>query len=182
MTAPCAAASGRLARSAALLLGCAGIVLGALGCGEGEGATGSTERTATAVEDQACSVCGMLVRDQPAPRAQVVHHDGTKAFTCSLGDLLVHLSAPSPHGRADDVWVEVMAPTESPAERGTHAHRWIAASAAFYVVGVERRGIMGPPVLAYAERSHAESVAGMHDGARVVDLAGLEAWWATRQR
>ena len=134
------------------------------------------------IDAQECAVCGMLVRDQPAPRARVIHRDGTEAWACSLGDLLVHLTAPSPHGRVTRVQVEVMQPDEDPAVRDVHAHAWVDADAAWYVVGVERRGIMAPPVLAYATREGAEAVARGHDGRRVLDLAELEAWWTDLQR
>lgn len=134
------------------------------------------------ISDQECAVCGMLVRDQPAPRGLAIHRDGTQAFTCSLGDLLVELSSPSPHGRVTEVLVEVMGGGEDPSLRQTHAHAWVAADSAWYVLGVERGGIMGPPVLAYAQRADADAIAGSHEGARAVDFAGLEAWWRERQR
>jgi len=63
---------------------------------------------AVALDDQEDEVCGMLVREQSAPRSQVVHRDGSRFFFCSLSDLLVHLDAPSPHGRADVTFVEVL--------------------------------------------------------------------------
>jgi copper chaperone NosL len=130
-----------------------------------------------ALADQEGGVCGMLVRDQPAPRAQVVHRDGSRFFFCSLGDLMVHRTSPSPHGRVVEVFVEVMEPQEDPALGHTAPHPWAAASEAFYVVGVERTGIMGRPVLAYADRAVADTVASRYPGARVMDFAGLEVWW-----
>lgn len=165
-------------------IGCIAALLlaSAWACSDGERGASTVERAPARLDDQECSVCGMLVRDQPAPRAQLVHHDDTRAFACSIGDLLVHLSAPSPHGRADDVWVEVLAPDDRPAERATDAHRWVRAGEAWYVVGIERGGVMGAPVLAYATRSPAESAARSHDGARVLDWPGLEAWWSALQR
>jgi len=179
------AREGHIARASTFVSLTALLAIAALastGCSSSEGDASIGERSATTISDHECSVCGMLVRDQPAPRAQVLHRDGTPAFACSVGDVLVHLSAPSPHGRASNVWVEVMEPTQSPDERATHAHRWLPAADAWYVVGVERRGIMGPPVLAYAELAHAESAAGLHDSARVLDWAGLEAWWSDLHR
>lgn len=134
------------------------------------------------ISEAECAVCGMLVRDQPAPRGLAIRRDGTEAFACSLGDLLVELTAPSPHGRATEVLVEIMDSGEDPSLRQTHDHAWLAADRAWYVLGVERSGIMGPPVLAYARRAEAHAVAGRHEGARVVDFAGLQAWWRERHR
>lgn len=164
-----------LARAAALAIAA---VLGA--CTPGSEPSGDGAAPAP-LADQAGAVCGMIVRDQPAPRAQVVHRDGQRAWLCSLGDLLVHLAAPSPHGRPEAVFVEVMAPDADPAARNAGRHPWLPASEASYVVGVSRPGVMGPPVLSYRERTGAERVAARHEGARVLDYDGLQQWWADRQ-
>jgi hypothetical protein len=49
------------------------------------------------------------------------------------------------------------------------------------VVGIERPGIMGEPVLTYATRSDAERVIARHAGARILDLTGLREWWDARE-
>ena len=154
----------------------------AAACGDAETGAPSQRTGPTAIDDQECAVCGMLVRDQSAPRSQLVHRDGSEAFTCSVGDLLVYLSAPSPHGRAREIMVEVMTVDEDPALAHTHAHGWVDADEAWFVVGVERTGIMGTPVLAYASRADAEARARLHDQAAVLDFSGLEAWWREKQR
>jgi len=146
-------------------------------CGNQDERVRPAERAPQAIGDHECAVCGMLVRDQPAPRGQVVHRDGSPAFACSLGDLLVYLSAPSPHGHAETVWVEVIAPEVGAGERSLHDHPWRLAEDAWFVVGIERPGIMGAPVLAFAERTEADSAARADSDARVVDWQGLEAWW-----
>ncbi len=101
----------------------------------------------------------MVVREQPAPRAQLVHRDGTRAHFCSIGDLLQYLAAPSPHGNAQRVFVEVLSPTEDPEKPNLSPHAWQAAEAAFYVVGVKRPGVMGSPVLSYESEAAARDAA-----------------------
>jgi nitrous oxide reductase accessory protein NosL len=148
----------------------------AQGCGPGEEdrpSTGGPEP----IGDQACAVCGMIVRDQSAPRGQVVHRDGTRLYVCSVSDLLVHLSVPSPHGTVREIYVEVMDAGEDPTGPHAEPHEWVAASDASYVVGVERTGIMGPPVLAYRDAATAKRVAERFEGTRVLDLADLKTWW-----
>lgn len=132
------------------------------------------------IADQPGAVCGMLVRDQSAPRAQVVHRDGERAFLCSIGDLLVHLSAPSPHGKPAQIWVEALAPDEDPSESHTGPHEWIPAERAVYVVGIERRGIMGPPVLVYRSQDDAQQVTA-GTAARILDFEALERWWRSER-
>jgi len=152
-----------------------------IGCGPDAGRDLHEDVRPVAIADQEDAVCGMLVREQSAPRAQLVHRDGERAFFCSVGDLLVHLSAPSPHGSATDVFVEVLSADEDPGEAHLGEHPWRPADQVVYVVGVDRPGIMGAPVLAYADAETARRVAERHPGAEVFDLAALKRWWSTLQ-
>jgi copper chaperone NosL len=152
-----------------------------LGCGPAGDGEDERAHRPVALVDQEDEVCGMVVREQSAPRGQVRHRDGSRFFFCSIGDLLVHLGAPSPHGRAEALFVEVMEPDEDPSQPHTGIHPWLAAEEAVYVIGIERPGIMGEPVLSYASRSDAEQVIARHSGARILDLAGLQEWWKARE-
>ena len=137
----------------------ASVVASALfGCGVDESADGAQGRQPVALADQEDAVCGMLVREQSAPRGQVVHRDGERSFLCSIGDLLAYLAAPSPHGAPARVLVEVLQPTQDPALSHTGPHPWIVAEEGVYVVGIERERIMGAPVLIYRDRAAAGQV------------------------
>lgn len=150
------------------------------GCGDTTGAGDAASRLPAAIHDQEGAVCGMIVRDQSAPRGQVIHRDGERSFLCSIGDLLAYLEAPSPHGDPSSILVEVMDPSEDPGQSHTGAHPWIEAKDGVYVVGIPRRQIMGPPVLIYRDRASAERVvAGTQ--ARVLDYPELVRWWADQQ-
>jgi len=164
------------------------LVLVALAFASACSETHDPERRAAAspaeIDDQEDPVCGMLTREQPAPRAQVVHRDGERAFPCSIGDLLVALASPSAHGRAADVFVEVLTVDEDPSLASRDAHAWRRAEEATFVVGVARPGVlvMGPPVLVYASREEARAVADRYAGATVLDFAALRAWFEAGQR
>jgi nitrous oxide reductase accessory protein NosL len=166
------------ARSGLAAIIAIGCVLGWGGCGpsldEKAGPSLAPEPIANA-ED---AVCGMLVREQPAPRAQAVHRDGTRVYFCSLGDLMAHLSAPSPHGKVHAIFVEVLEPDEDPTQVNTQDHEWIVASDAVFVVGVPRTGIMGAPVLVYRDAAEASSTLARWPDTKAMDLSGLRAWWA----
>jgi len=164
----------RALRTASLLL-TAAVAFGA--CGEEHSRSSTVAHEPIPIGDQEDPVCGMLVRNQSAPRGQVRHRDGTNLTFCSLGDLLVHLGAPSRHGDIESVLVEVLLPEEDPMESHTGEHPWVPAAEAFYVVGVPRRSIMGPPVLSYADEASAAEVAGSHPGAQRLDFVGLQNWW-----
>lgn len=119
-----------------------------------------------------CAVCGMVAREQPAPRAQIERKDGTHEFFCSIGDMRADLAAPSPHGSAVGIWVEALPPGFDPAAPAGPELPWISAESASYVVGRARPGTMGRPVLSYADRATAEAEAA--EG-HVVDWASLVA-------
>ena len=134
-----------------------------------------------AISNQEDAVCGMLVREQSAPRAQVVHRDGTRAFFCSVGDLLAYLEAPSPHGTVIRIYLEVMEPDESPALSHTQAHPWSEAGQASFVVGLKRSSIMGSPVMVYRDPGAAALARADYPDARILDFDGLRTWWRRRQ-
>ena len=165
--------SPRRLRLAALVL----VALLLSGCSAREREAQSRSVRPSEIADQEDPVCGMLVREQSAPRGQARHRDGTPLAFCSLGDMLVHLAVPSAHGSVSAVFVEVLTPEQDPLQSHTGPHPWLAAEEAAYVVGVERQGIMGAPVLAYANTADAEQVAARHRDARVLDYVGLRAWW-----
>lgn len=123
--------------------------------------TQSTAVTASPaeIEDAECAVCSMMVGEQPAPHAQVVHRDGTRSFTCSIGDLRAYLAAPSPHGQAQQIWVQALADGYDPAGTSSTGGPWVLAADAHYVVGVDRPTVMGRPVLAYATQAQAIAAA-----------------------
>lgn len=121
-----------------------------------------------------CSACGMVVREQPAPRGQVVHRDGTRRFFCSLDDLRRSLAEPSRHGEVVEVYVEAMDPAADPREVPVAARPWVDATKAMFVVDIDRPHVMGQPVLAYSRAPDARQVAERHRG-RVLSWDQLRA-------
>ncbi len=155
----------------------AAALVAALACAQEEEEPAAHAQQHEALVDQECAVCGMSVASQSAPRAQVLHRDGTRLFFCSLADWRVHLGAPSPHGRAVASFVEVLDPDENPALVLTQPHDWVPAQTASFLVGVQRPGVMGRPLLAYRDREQAESLLHTRGNEQVLNLASLETWW-----
>lgn len=120
---------------------------------------GTAAASAAPIGAAECAACGMVVREQPAPRGQAVHRDGTRVHLCSIGDMVHYLQSPSPHGKPSALFVEALEPSFDPASIDTAPRQWVSAETASYVVGIERKRVMGRAVLAYAERSHAEAAA-----------------------
>lgn len=111
-----------------------------------------------------CAACGMIIREQPAPRAQVMHKDGTRQFFCSVSDMVTYLSAPTPNGRVVGSWVETMDSVAAPLVFDTKKLPWIPASTAGYVTGIDKKRIMGTPVLVYSDIAGAKRAAKQHGG------------------
>jgi nitrous oxide reductase accessory protein NosL len=149
-----------------------------LGCSSGEREAHDVgSQGATSLAGAEGAVCGMVVSEQPAPRAQVLHRDGTRLFFCGIGDLLVHLDAPSPHGAALEIYVEVMEVDEDPRDVHFGPHEWMRAQEATYRIGDGRPPlIMGAPVMVYRDPESAERAVS-HGETTVLDFDALMAWW-----
>lgn len=124
-----------------------------------DGVSSAVDRAAQDFDGNECAACGMIVREQPSPRAQAVHRDGERVYFCSIGEALTYIAMPSPHGAIVATYVEVMAPDVDPTLNATERTPWVAAESATYVVGVARTHVMGEPVLALAARVDAARAA-----------------------
>jgi len=126
-------------------------------------------------DGEECAACAMIVREQPAPRGQVVHANGEHAYFCSVADMLTYLTVASPHGEAVGVFVEVNDPSaEDPLALDERPKPWLKAEDAAFVVGIERARVMGRPVLVYRTRAEAAAIAERLD-AETTDWDGLRA-------
>ena len=152
------------------------------GCPGGDDPTDSARSHGPgSLEGAEGAVCGMFVSEQPAPRAQVIHRDGTRLFLCGIADLLVHLEARSPHGSPVDIYVEAMEADEDPREIQLGKHEWIRVEDAIFRVGDERPPlIMGEPVMVYRDRTTAENAIA-HGPTETLDFEELQAWWRDRK-
>jgi copper chaperone NosL len=151
-----------------------GFVLWALAaCGQASDPAVSL--TAEPMADHECAACGMIVRDQPSPRAQLIHRDGHRAHFCAIGDLVTYLQAPSSHGEVRAVFVEVNDPEVDPLTLDVSPRPFRPAADASYVLGVPRERVMGQPVLVYGTRTEADRVARDGSGRDATDWSGLQA-------
>lgn len=128
-----------------------------LACGGGPSAEVALDPIAW--KDAECAVCGMVVGEQPAPRGQIAWRDGSRSFACSLGDLRAAAQTPDPRGRPQAVWVEALPAADAPLAEVRGPLPWLRAESASFVVGVQRPGVMGHPVLAYASLAQARAAA-----------------------
>ncbi len=156
------------------------LVPGSLACESKKAVTESVHQGAEELAGHECAACGMTVRDQPAPRGQLVHRDNTRLFFCSLSDMITYLEAPSPHGKAVQIYAESMDSVTDPVAPNTELRPWIDATTATYVVGFEKR-VMGDPILSYSTALEAEGQARRISG-QVKSWNDLRAWAAARRK
>ena len=112
-----------------------------------------------------CGVCNMVVAEQPAPRGQVLHRDGTHVHFCSLGDMRAYVQAPGPRGKPIGAWVEGLEAGFDPTALDVAERSWIPAEEAHFVVGFER-AVMGRPSLSFADAGAATTAAERLDARR----------------
>jgi copper chaperone NosL len=157
-----------LGRRQFLLAGaCAVFASGLGGCKRSEAGGDDAAAQPLPIGDGACGTCGMIVAQQPAPRAQLVHRDGTRVHLCSMSDLAIYTASPSAHGRPAVIFVEALEPGADPAEASLAPRPWVPVRSAGFVVGIDRAGIMGKPALAYATQGEAEAMARQYGGVAV---------------
>ena len=135
------------------------VVVGLSGCGREQASGAAIAIAAAAIGDAACAACGMVVGEQPSPRGQVVYRDGSHSHACSLSDLAHVAVAPSPLGNPVATFVEVQDAAVDPVAPDTAPQPWHPADSVFFVAGVARRGVMGPPLLAFAAEATARAAA-----------------------
>ena len=126
------------------------IILPLAACGPSEKEANTAEApTPKNTENGTCVACGMVMREQPAPRGQVVHRDGTRAYLCSIDDLVQYLDIPSPNGKPVKIYAEIMPDAHGRLDMDVAWRPWGEVTDVFFVIGIERGAVMGDPVMTY---------------------------------
>lgn len=108
----------------------------------------------------ACALDGMLLLDYPGPKAQIHYADGTVEFFCDTVEMFSIVLRPEQKRTLRAVYTQDMGKEDWRQPRAN----WIDARAAFYVVGSNLRGSMGPTFAAFARREDAEAFVQQHGG------------------
>jgi copper chaperone NosL len=115
-----------------------------------------------------CAVCGMFVAEYPSWVAAIELEHGRRLFFDGPKDMFRFLLEPETYARGEDVDrddVERIWVTDY------YTTRMIDATTAFYVVGSDVTGPMGPELVPMATREAAESFTADHGGDRVLAFA-----------
>jgi copper chaperone NosL len=128
------------------------------GCGQQEAASVAPMEIS---RDTVCTLDGMLLADFPGPKAQI-HYEGADApdFFCDTVEMFSIYLAPEQARRVRAIHVQDMGKADWSAPKG----HWIDARGAFYVLGSNMHGSMGPTIGAFALEADAAAFAKEHGG------------------
>ena len=110
--------------------------------------------------DTACALDGMMLKDFPGPKAQILYVEGKPDFFCDLMELFSTTLMPEQKRQIAAMFVQDMGKTDWD---HPSAH-WIAAKTAVYVVGSKKLGSMGPTFGSFANAQDAEIFAKKEGG------------------
>ncbi len=103
--------------------------------------------------ETACSLDGMTLADYPGPKAQI--HFATQPapeYFCDLMEMFDIYLKPEQARKVTALYVQDMGKTSWEAPKG----EWIDAKTAFYVVGSQKMGSMGPTFGSFAKENDAK--------------------------
>ena len=113
-------------------------------------------------KEERCTVCGMFVAKYATWITQIQLSDGKVEFFDGVKDMLVYYFNPQVYGgpapeEFTDIWV-----------KDYYTLNWLAARQAFYVVGSDVKGPMGPEFIPFSSRGAAETFLKDHQGERII--------------
>jgi copper chaperone NosL len=108
----------------------------------------------------ACSMDGMILADFPGPKGQIHYASGEPDFFCDTTEMFSIYLQPEQQKRITGIFTQDMAKAdwEKPEDN------WIDAKKAWFVVGSNKNGSMGPTIAAFAEQQAATGFAGQYGG------------------
>lgn len=139
-------------------------LLGLAGCGDDATPAMPHELTAATI----CSLDGMQLGDFPGPKGQILYATGATEFFCDTVELVSMIVAPESRRHVNAAFTQDMARADWNVPRG----HWIDARAAYFVVGSDARGSMGPTFATFSRREDAAAFARTRGG-EVLMLADI---------
>ncbi len=148
----------------------AAVLLGLLltGCEDTQQSTSPLDPVAFH-DGEECHVCGMVISEFPGPKGEAVAPGAVHKF-CSTAELLGWWLQPENRQQGVRLYVHDMGRSDWNQPDDRHL---IDATAAFYVVGIQRPGAMGVTLASFAEQAAAERLA-HQQGGRVLRFSEID--------
>lgn len=132
------------------------------GCGEEEDKIAMVQQAVAMESSDECHLCGMIITNYPGPKGQLYSRgkQGNMKF-CSTRDMFAFIVDPENQHNIQQAFVHDMAVThwDHPDEE-----TYIDAKQAFYVIGHNRKGAMGPTLASFSKQKDAKAFAKMQGG------------------
>jgi copper chaperone NosL len=138
-------------------------VLGLVACGGQEDTVEPVAQHPVHVHDgQECDLCGMIINQFPGPKGQLFTRGNNQPLAfCSTRDMFAYALQPEHKHRVQSVFVHDV----STAEWGDMSQaKYIDAKQAYFVIGHNQLGAMGPTLAAFADLGAAEQFVKDHGG------------------
>lgn len=131
-------------------------------CNEPPTALQQAQKAMAIESHEECHLCGMIINSFPGPKGQLYErgNDASLKF-CSTRDMFAYLLDPEHYHAIQTVYVHDMTvtPWEHPEDK-----TFIDARKAWYVVGHNRKGAMGPTLASFADHEVANAFAAQYGG------------------
>lgn len=145
-----------------VLLMLVALCLGLAGCSNQDEVVASIEQVVAIEDGDECHLCGMIIGNFPGPKGQLYERSqsGVRKF-CSTRDMFAYLLDPERQHNIKSAFVHDMAltPWGNPEEGA-----YVDARQAWYVVGSNRKGAMGPTLASFSTEQHAKIFADKYGG------------------
>ena len=107
-----------------------------------------------------CALDGMSLLDFPGPKAQIHYGDGETDFFCDTMEMFSVYLKPEQQRRITAIFTQDMGQADWKTPKG----HWIDAKRAYYVLGSDMPGSMGPTLASFARLSDADAFSKKHGG------------------
>ncbi|HJP30545.1 MAG: nitrous oxide reductase accessory protein NosL [Candidatus Latescibacteria bacterium] len=109
---------------------------------------------------EACTLDGMLIGQHDGPKAQLLRHDGERAYFCDAAEVFGEWLDPVRQRRVAGLWFQGL--DEGPWE--AHDDGWSQAQDLFFVAGSRRLGAMGPTLAPFMKQASARAFVEQYGG------------------
>ncbi len=131
-------------------------------CGEAPSDLKLAQQVMAIERGDECHLCGMIITEFPGPKGQLYQRGSEQSLKfCSTRDMFAYLLDPEHKHAIQTVYVHDMAitPWDSPDDEF-----YIDARTAWYVVGHNKKGAMGPTLASFADQNIANTFAEQYGG------------------
>lgn len=147
------------------------IVASSGGCGDSSVELEEVQRAVAIESRDECHLCGMIISRFPGPKGELYQHGRDRIFKfCSTRDMFAYLLDPEQAHSIESIYVHDMSKTlwDTPDDEF-----FIDARKAWYVIGHNQPGAMGPTLASFSDKKTADDFSSKYGG-RVLPFQSID--------